>query len=174
MNKSSFGWYRVLYIILSILYMFAGMMLITYPGMFAGSMIYMIGFLAILYGCILIASYFMAVNFKLPYTLIAGGVLILLGILICCNLFEASIALGVIAAIGFMVVGAFKIYQAVFVKNIGISSWWSILLLGICNLIIGLILIFNLNDSGTLITVLIGTNLLVNGVSDLMLGIMAF
>lgn len=173
-TKTSFGWYRILYIILAIVYIFAGTMIIANPQIYAGPLIYCIGVLAIVYGGIMIASYFLAVNFKSVFTLIAGGVLVLIGILICCNLFEASIALGVIAAIGFMVVGAFKIYQSIFVKNLGISDWWMILILGICNLVIGCILIFNLNDSGALIAVLIGTNLIVNGVSDLMLGFLAF
>ncbi|UNT97241.1 HdeD family acid-resistance protein [Allobaculum mucilyticum] len=174
MSKSDFGWYRILFIILAILYIISGFMLIAYPSLFAGSMIYMIGFLCILYGCILVASYFMAVNFKSGFTLVTGGLLILAGVLISTNIFSASIALGVVTAIGFMLVGTFKIYQSIFVKNLGISSWWTVLVLGICNLIIGLILIFNLNDSGALITVLIGTNLIVNGVSDLMLGFTAF
>lgn len=57
MSKSDFGWYRILFIILAILYIISGFMLIAYPSLFAGSMIYMIGFLCILYGCILVASY---------------------------------------------------------------------------------------------------------------------
>ena len=73
-----------------------------------------------------------------------------------------------------MVIGAFKIYQAFFLKDLGVRSWWTILILAACNLIIGLIMIFNLNDSGTLITLLIGSNLLVNGVSDLMLSFTSF
>lgn len=170
MTKSSWGWYRILFIILAVLYIFAGIMLIANPAMFAGSMIFMIGWLAIFYGIILVASYFMATNFKTSFTLITGIILIIVGILIVCNLFEASIALGVVAAIGFLCVGAFKIYQAFFMKDMGVSTWWTILILAACNIIIGLIMMFNLQDSGTLITILIGTNLLVNGVSDLMLG----
>ncbi len=174
MTSKSFGWYRILFIVLAVLFIFSGIMLTVYPELFAGSMIYMIGILAVVYGGILVASYFMASNFKSPITLIAGGVLILIGLLISFNLFEASIALGVIAAIGFLVVGAFKIYQSMFVKNLGISSWWMVLILGVCNVVIGLILIFNLNQSAALLTILIGVNLIVNGVSDLMLGFMAF
>lgn len=174
MSKASWGWYRVLFVILAVLYIFAGFMLIAYPQMFAGSMIYMIGWLGIFYGIILLASYFMATNFKSVITLVFGVVLIVLGILTISNVFEASIAMGVVVAIYFIAVGVFKIYQAVFVKNLGVSSWWTVLILAACNIIIGLIMIFNLRDSGTLITVLIGTNLIVNGVSDLMLGIVGF
>lgn len=174
MNSKSFGWYRILYIVLAVLYIFAGIMLVANPQLFAGSMIYMIGLLAIVYGIILVASYFMAVNFKSSFTLITGIILIVVGILIACNIFEASIALGVVAAIGFLALGVFKIYQAFFVKKLGVSTWWTVLLLAACNLIIGIIMICNLNDSGTLITILIGTNLLVNGVSDLMLGFVGF
>lgn len=174
MSKSSFGWYRILYIVLAILYIFTGAMLVIYPNLFAGSMITMIGCLCIVYGAILIGSYFMATVFKSGFTLVTGGLLLLLGILIVCNLFEASIALGVVTAIGFICVGVFKMYQSFFIKNLGISSWWSILVLGICNLIVGLILIFHLNDSAALLTVLIGTNLIVNGLSDLMLGFIGF
>ncbi len=174
MSKTDWGWFRVLYVILAILYIFAGIMLITYPQMFAGSMIAMIGWLAIIYGIMLVASYFMATNFKSGFTLVTGIILILVGILIVCNLFEASVALGIVAAIGFLAVGVFKIYQAVFVKEMGISTWWTVLILAICNIAIGLIMMFNLNDSGTLITILIGTNLLVNGFSDMMLAFVGF
>ncbi len=174
MSKSEWGWFRVLFIILSIAYIFAGIMLMMYPQMFAGTMIYMIGFMAIFYGIMLIGSYLMATNFKSSFTLITGIILVIVGILISTNIFEASIALGVVAAIGFMVVGAFKVYQAFFLKDLGVSSWWTVLILAACNLIIGLIMIFNLNDSGTLITLLIGSNLLVNGVSDLMLSFTSF
>ncbi len=174
MSKTEWGWFRVLYVILAVLYIFAGIMLIANPQMFAGSMIAMIGWLAIIYGIVLVGSYFMATNFKSGYTLVTGIILILVGILIVCNLFEASIALGIVAAIGFLVVGVFKIYQAIFVKNMGISTWWTVLILAVCNIAIGLIMMFNLNDSGTLITILIGTNLLVNGVSDIMLALTGF
>lgn len=174
MDSKSSGWYRILFIILAVLYIFAGITLIMNPTLFAGSMIYMIGLLAIFYGVILVVSYFLATNFKNIFTLIVGIVLVILGILISTHLFEASVALGVVAAIAFIAIGAFKMYQAFVVKELGVSSWWTILILALCNLVVGLIMIFNLNDSGTLITVLIGTNLLVNGFSDLMLGFSAF
>lgn len=174
MTKSSWGWYRILFVILAVLYICSGCALIMNPAFFAPSMIMMIGWLAIIYGAILLTSYFMEANFKSSFTLITAIILIIIGILIVCNLFEASVALGVVAAIGFLVVGAFKLYQAFFLKDMGVTTWWSVLLLAACNIIIGLIMMFNLKDSGTLITVLIGTNLLVNGVSDLMLGFIGF
>lgn len=174
MNSKSFGWYRVLYIILAVLYIFAGIMLIANPSAFAPMMIYLVGWMAVFYGIIMIASYFMATHFKTIWTLLLGFVLIVLGFLMMSNLFATSVALGVMAGIGFMLAGGYKIYQSFMVKELGVSSWWAILLLGICNLIIGFILICNLGSAATLLTILIGTNLLVNGVSDLMLGFVAF
>lgn len=173
-TKSSWGWYRVLFIALSIAYIFVGASLLINPAMYAGIMIYTIGFMAIFYGVWLIGSYFFADSFRSVFTLITGILLLVVGFLISGNVFRASIALGVVAAIGFLAVGIFKIYQAFGMRSLGVSSWWTILFLAACNIIVGLIMMFNLNDSGALITLLIGTNMLVNGVSDLMLGITGF
>ncbi len=174
MSQSSSGWYRILFIVLAVLYIFAGIMLVCNPAVFAPSMINLIGLFGIVYGIILIASYFMEANFKSIYTLISGIIVLLLGLLVVFNPFRSSIVMGAMCAVAFLAIGCFKIYQAFFVKDLGVSTWWSVLLLAACNIIVGLIMMFHLQNSAGLITILIGVNLLVNGVSDLMLGIMGF
>lgn len=174
MNSKSFGWYRILFILLAVLYIFCGISLLTMPNVYGGSMIYVIGFMIVFYGAMMVGGYFMSTTFKSIWTLLFGIVLIILGILCMTNIWEAGIAMGVCVGIGFVVAGAFKVYQSFAVKDLGISNWWLILLLGVCNLIIGIIMLCNLGSSIELITMLIGCNLLVNGVSDLMLSFMAF
>ncbi len=174
MTKSEWGWFRVLYAIMAVLFIIAGIMLLMNPAFYAPFMIYMIGFMAIFYGAMLVIAYFMATNFKSVFTLITGILMIIAGIMTVSNVFSSSIALGAVIGIGLMVVGIFKIYQAFFVKKLGVSSWWTVLILAACNIILSIIMLCNLGDAGTLITILIGTNLLVNGVSDLMLSIVGF
>lgn len=174
MSSKSSGWFRILYIILSVLYIFCGISLLTMPSMYGASMIYVIGLLIVFYGAMMVGAYFMATNFKTIWTLLFGIVLIVLGIMCMCNIWEASLALAIVIGIGFIIAGGYKIYQSFVVKDLGVSNWWLILILGICNLVVGAILLFNLQSSMELITILVGCNLLVNGVSDLMLAFMAF
>lgn len=174
MSKSSWGWYRVLYIVLAVLYIIAGATLTMNPRILAPAMFNMFGWLAVIYGVVLLVSYFMEANFKSTWTLISAVVLIILGFVVIFNPFRSMVIMGVLMAVGFIGVGIYKIYQAFFVKDLGVSSWWWVLILAACNIIIGLIMMFNLDNSGALITLWIGINLLVNGASDLALGIMGF
>lgn len=174
MSKSSWGWYRILYIVLAVLYIFAGATLALHPRILAEAMFNMMGWLGVIYGVVLLVSYFMESNFKSVWTLISAIVLIVLGFIIIFNPFQSMIIMGALFAVGFIGVGVFKIYQAFFVKDLGVSSWWWVLLLAACNIIVGLIMMFNLGQSGALITMWVGINLLVNGASDLALGIMGF
>lgn len=174
MSSKSFGWYRVLLIVLSILYIFGGILIMMNPSWYAGPLVYMIGVMMLLYGCMMVAAYFMANSFKSIFTLLLGIALIILGILCCTNLWEASIAMGVLCGIGFTLAGAFKVYQSFMIKDFGVPGWWLVLVLGICNLIVGIIMLCNLGASGELISILIGCSLLTNGVSDLMLAFTTF
>jgi uncharacterized membrane protein HdeD (DUF308 family) len=171
MKSSSLGWYKVLYIVLAVLYLFAGIALVANPAYFAPTMIYMIGWIAVFYGILITIGYFMHTQFKSVWTLVFGIALVILGIVIMSNLFSASVALGAFAGVCFIMAGVYRVYQSFLTKDLGIKSWWIILLLGIANLILGIILIMNLNAAAVYLTLMIGVNLICSAVSDFALGL---
>lgn len=174
MSKSTSGWARVLYILLAILYIIAGIYFFTNPVLGEYVLGNFIAAMMLVYGIMMVIAYFTATSFKSIWTLILGILMIVLGIVIFSNVFNSMNVLGVIIGIGFVCAGAFRIYQSFQFKDFGLSTWWLMLILGILTLIVGGILIFNPSTSGGYFAILVGSSFLVNGISDLITGLFAF
>ncbi|MEY8381156.1 HdeD family acid-resistance protein [Ileibacterium valens] len=174
MSKSSFGWAKVLYILLAILYIITGIYFFTSPVLAEYVLGNFIGAMMLVYGVIMIIAYFMSSTFKSIWTLILGILMVVLGIVIFANVFDTMNVLGVIMGIGFICAGAFRIYQGFQVKDMGLSQWWMLLILGILTLIVGCILTFNPSVSGGYFTIWVGSSFLVNGISDLCTALFVF
>lgn len=171
MTKSSSGWFKLLFILMSVVYIIAGFSFIMNPGISSLMLTSFIGWLAIVYGIMMIVSYFMSAHFKSVFALIMGIVVLVVGIVIVSNLFNAANVMGVVVGIAFLVAGCYKTYQSFQLKSFGFSSWWAVLISGICGLIIGCLMVFNPSVSGQLLAIYVGTNFLITGASDLVLAI---
>lgn len=169
MSKSSLGWVKVLYVLLAILYIITGLYALFNPVAFELTLGLFIGCMMIAYGVMMVIAYFMAAHFKSVWTLILGILLVVLGFVVASNLFESMNVIGIIAGIAFICSGAFKIYQSFQVKDLGIKSWWLVLILGICTLIVGGIMAFDPAASGAYFAIWVGCSFLVDGIDDLIL-----
>lgn len=173
MTSKTSGWVRVAYILLAVLYIFTGIFFMSYPGLSEISLGYCIAFMTIFYGGVVIASYFLNSTFKTIWSLIIGICMIIVGIVVMMNVPTSMSVIAVIVGIGYILVGVYKTVQSFSLKDLGLSNWWLALILGILTIIVGCILAFN-PDNGAYLAVLVGATLLVNGVSDLFLGFLAF
>nr|WP_289753665.1 DUF308 domain-containing protein [Faecalibaculum rodentium] len=80
-----------------------------------------------------------------------------------------GILLGVVLLIG----AGLRIWFSFEAKAIGVSSWWAILILGILQLVVACMFLFNPSQSGELLTVYVGALFLSQGLMDLSIGIFA-
>ena len=76
---------------------------------------------------------------------------------------------GVILLIG----AGLRIWFSFEAKSLGVSSWWAILILGILQLVVACMFLFNPSQSGELLTVYVGALFLSQGLMDLSIGIFA-
>lgn len=173
MSKSTLGWVKALYILLAILYIITGIIFYVNPITSEYILGTFIGSLMLVYGVFIVITYFTSVSFKSVWALILGILMIVLGFLIWTDVFKTMNIVGVMVGIGFMLAGAFRCYQSFQFKDLGLSTWWLMLVLGILTLIVGCILVFNPSVSGGYFTILVGSSFLVNGISDLITGIFA-
>lgn len=171
--KKTVGWMKGLYILMSVLYILAGIFMFTDPFVGSYTLSLFIGWTMLFYGIMMVMSYFFATYFKSDAALLIGIVLIFLGIVVVMNPAEALKWIGVATGIAFMVVGTYKFIQSFSFKEIGMRTWWLILIDGILMAIVGCMLAFNPAESGYLFTVYVAISFIVNGVTDLLIGLMA-
>lgn len=172
MNTKSSGWFKVLYILMAILYILAGITFMADP--FGGqyTLVMVFASICLVYGIMMIVSYFMSVHYKSVWALVLGFVMIVVGIVCFMNPTNSAQFIGICAGIGFLVAGAYKTFQSFKLKDFGLSTWWAVLISGICSLVIGCLMLFNIHEAGALFAMYIGVDLLVTGISDLVLGFM--
>ncbi|MCF0245234.1 MAG: DUF308 domain-containing protein [Ileibacterium sp.] len=173
MNKS-LGWVKILYILMAVLYIIAGITFFVNPitsevvlGTFIGAMM-------VVYGIMMVVAYFTASNFKSVWALLLGIALIVLGLVVWTNLFDSMNVIGVFVGIAFLFSGAYKTYASFQFKDLGLPGWVWILITGIATLIVGGIMVFNPSVSGGYFTILVGASFLTDGIADLILGLTAF
>lgn len=169
MTKQSTGWFKVLYIIMAILFVIAGFTFMMYPALESLYLGMFIGCMAIAYGVVMVIAYFMATQFKSIWALIMGIVLIVLGFIMTSHPAKTSQIFGVVLGIGLLISGAYKTYHSFELKNFGWSYWWLSLISGICSLIIGCVICFNIGDAGAYLAIWIGADFVVTGINDLVL-----
>ncbi len=95
------------------------------------------------------------------WNLLAGILMILLGVFIWFNPLGTMMALAAYIGIGFFVVGAFYIMSSTAIK----SGWY--LLVGIINLLVGIILLLNLGVTAASLPVILALWCLFTGVVEL-------
>lgn len=174
MTNKSFGWARILFILVAILYIICGIMMLSNPVEGMVSLGLFVGSLLIAYGIMLAISYFMSTYFKTIWTLILGVLMIVLGFIVCGNLIDSVNVMGVLVGIGFLCAGVFRVYQSFQLKDLGVSAWWAMLILGILDAAVGLIMAFHVGMSGYYLGIYVGATFLCNGISDLVAAIFAY
>lgn len=157
------------YIIMSLVFCAAGVLFIVKPGLSANLIGRALGAAMILFGAVKLVGYCSRDLYRLAfqYDLGFGLLLIALGVLVLIR--PAGVLDFLFTALGVAVLtdGLYKVQIAVDAKRFGISTWWLTLALAAAAGAVGLALVFRPWDSARLLTVLLGTALLAEGILNL-------
>ena len=166
---------RIGYILMGIISCVAGVWMFLYPGLNTPTLGMVLGAMFVGYGIVEIISYFSSGAFRsiCRYSLIMGIVLIVLGIVMFTNLVGTMNFLGILLGVVLLIGAGLRIWFSFEAKAIGVSSWWAILILGILQLVVACMFLFNPSQSGELLTVYVGALFLSQGLMDLSIGIFA-
>ena len=161
------------YIVMSLVFCGAGVLFIVKPELSAMVISRALGAAMIVFGVVKLVGYFSRDLFRLAfqYDLGFGLLLIALGVLVLAK--PAGVLDFIFIALGIAILtdGLFKVQIAMDSKRFGISSWWLTLLLAVVTGLVGLALVFRPWDSARLLTVLLGTALLAEGILNLCVAI---
>ena len=157
------------YIVMSLVFCAAGIACIANPGLSAAVIGRVLGAAMILFGAVKLVGYCSRDLYRLAfqYALGFGLLLIALGALVLLR--PAGVLDFLFTALGIAVLtdGLYKVQIAVDAKRFGIPTWWLTLALAVAAGLIGLALVFRPWDSARLLTILLGTALLAEGILNL-------
>lgn len=163
------------YFISALLTVVVGLVLVLWPELTGKILCYILGGAIILMGVIQTIVFLRGERIGLvpKFTAVMGLVLIILGIWVCVR---PQIVLSIIpVVIGIMMVvhGIMDLQYTVDIKNTGVQRWWIALIAAILTLAIGVFLILQPFLAFELTMMVIGFGLLYDGISDLILIILA-
>ena len=157
------------YIVMSLVFCAAGIACIANPGLSAAVIGRVLVAAMILFGAVKLVGYCSRDLYRLAfqYDLGFGLLLIALGALVLLR--PAGVLDFLFTALGIAVLtdGLYKVQIAVDAKRFGIPTWWLTLALAVAAGLIGLALVFRPWDSARLLTILLGTALLAEGILNL-------
>lgn len=157
------------YLLLSLLWLLAGLALLIWPGFSSEVICYALGALCVAYGVVKLLGYLSKDPYRLAFQFdLALGILcIVMG---CVLLFFSKAVISmlpILVGIFTLVSGVFKLQTAFDAKRFGMSKWWGLLLLSLLTMIIGVILLLRPFESAMLAIRFMGLAILADGVQDL-------
>lgn len=153
----------------SVIYIVIGLFLLIYPDQVADVICYLMGIGLIVYGAILIISYFaMDVRDTLYRNdFVRGIVWALIGILVITQKDVVKSIIPFLLGIFIVASGFLKLQDAVDAKRLGSGKSTSYLIMALISIVLGLIILFNLIKATDMLYRFIGIGLLYSGISDL-------
>ena len=163
------------YSVSSLITLILGIVLIAWPDLSGTLMCYMLGGALILMGVIQLLIYLRGNKEGLVsrFKMMMGVILALLGIWICV---KPDIVLGLIPAVLGLVLIMHAIQDLSYtieIKNAGVERWWVALMATLITLALGIFLVLHPFFAFKMAMIYIGIGLVYNGVSDLVLVILA-
>ncbi len=153
----------------SILYILLGLVLVLFPQITTQLICYLLGGILCVYGSGHIFGYFSKKErgdlFR--YGLLVGMVCISIGLIILLNTEGVISILPMIFGLSMLLGSFFKIQYALNLKEAGYSLWWSVLMMGLVTLMLGILLIFNPFTAAMTLVIFIGISLMIGGATDL-------
>lgn len=163
------------YIIISLLFCGAGLLLIIWPEISVMVFCRIIGILLIISGAIKLVGYFskdlyrLAFQFDLAFGLLA----ILLGIIMLLRTERLIFIFHFLVGVFTLADSLFKIQTAVDAKRFGIRYWWGIGITALIAGIFGIILILNPFEGAVMLMIITGITLLMEGILNLCVALCA-
>lgn len=163
--------FKNMYSILTICLILVGAVLLIAPGIALDVVYIIFGIYMIIYGAVKIMGYFAKDAYQLAFQfdLALGIVIAIVGIVFVCRTARVVQLLSTCIGIVMLVDATFKIQTSIDSKRFGISRWWLMLILAVIVAAIGILLILMPGETTRLMVRLIGLNLCMDGILNLVI-----
>lgn len=163
--------FKNMYSILTICLILVGVVLLIAPGIALDVVCIIFGIYMIIYGAVKIMGYFAKDAYQLAFQfdLALGIVIAIVGIVFVCRTARVVQLLSTCIGIVMLVDATFKIQTSIDSKRFGISRWWLMLILAVIVAAIGILLILMPGETTRLMVRLIGLNLCMDGILNLVI-----
>ena len=163
--------FKNMYSILTICLILVGAVLLIAPGIALHVLCIIFGIYMIIYGAVKIMGYFAKDAYQLAFQfdLALGIVIAIVGIVFVCRTARVVQLLSTCIGIVMLVDATFKIQTSIDSKRFGISRWWLMLILAVIVAAIGILLILMPGETTRLMVRLIGLNLCMDGILNLVI-----
>lgn len=163
--------FKNMYSILTICLILVGAVLLIAPGIALDVVRIIFGIYMIIYGAVKIMGYFAKDAYQLAFQfdLALGIVIAIVGIVFVCRTARVVQLLSTCIGIVMLVDATFKIQTSIDSKRFGISRWWLMLILAVIVAAIGILLILMPGETTRLMVRLIGLNLCMDGILNLVI-----
>lgn len=152
-------------ILVSCLFLIAGILILLMPNRTINFVTYLIGFILILNG--ILSLFDSGMRFPLFDPLIIGILSLIFGvvILIYPNLFISLVP--ILVGFWFIIIGAIRCRLSAVMKDVSGKNWVSLLILALITIVCGFLLIIFPNSGAVSITIVLGILLIVNSITDI-------
>ena len=158
--------FKNMYSILTICLILVGAVLLIAPGIALDVVCIIFGIYMIIYGAVKIMGYFAKDAYQLAFQFdLALGIVIVF----VCRTARVVQLLSTCIGIVMLVDATFKIQTSIDSKRFGISRWWLMLILAVIVAAIGILLILMPGETTRLMVRLIGLNLCMDGILNLVI-----
>ena len=160
-----------MYNLLTVCLILVGLILLLAPGIALNTVCTVFGIYLIVYGVVKVIGYFAKDVYQLAFQfdLALGIVAAIVGIVFVCRTSSIVQLLSTCIGIVMLVDATLKIQTALDSKRFGISSWWIMLIMAVIVAALGILLILMPGETTRMMIRLIGLNLCLDGVLNLII-----
>ena len=160
---------KIGYIVISILFCVLGVVLLARPETSVPWIGRLLGIGMIVFGLIKLVGYFSKDLFRLAfqYDLAFGVLLIVLGTIVVAHPAGTMRFLSIMLGIPVLADGLFKVQIAVDAKRFGMPKWWTVLLLAVCSVALGIVLLLYPFGTALLAIRFMGLAMILYGIQEL-------
>ena len=164
------------YFVNAVIMIILGLVLVIWPHILGVILCYLLGGALIVMGAIQLIGFLRGerLGFYNKFSMFMGIVLVLLGIWICTQPRIVLSIIPVVVGIIVLIHGLMDIQYTLDIKRTGSTKWWIALIAAILTLIVGLLLVFNPFTAYEISMIMLGTAMLYDGGSDLVLLIFSY
>lgn len=160
-----------MYSVLTACLIIVGLVLLAIPGIALNAVCIIFGIYLIIYGVVKVIGYFAKDVYQLAFQfdLALGIVAAIVGIVFICKTSSIVQILSTCIGIVMLIDATLKIQTSLDSKRFGISSWWLMLVMAIMVAAVGIMLILMPGETTKVMIRLIGLNLCLDGVLNLII-----
>ncbi len=165
MHKQNVG-FRLVLLIAGVLLLAAGLMMAMSPAATMRAISILLGLILIIAGGVDLAVYlgFRRLLCGVGWMLASGLVTLLLGVLVLFNKWITAVTVPVLFSVWILFAGAATAVRALDLHHFHMRSWLLYLILGLLQVVLGIVALFQPLAAATLVSILVGVQLMLRGV----------